>query len=158
LEIPVISTFFVSRHVTLLSHVAEVELLRSCGLKYLLNDTSNVGATTWVKEDKTPNLGCSTRNPGVKQIPSDTTKVPDIIDLFFGDNFFEMLSKETNLYYFQNQGEYDSSSKGLKWVDVSVVCATHKKRSETRCICKFCLVLLHKGEECFQRYHTLKHY
>ena len=37
------------------------------------------------------------------------------------------------------------------------VCATHKKRSETRYICKFCLVPLHKGE-CFQRYHTLKHY
>ena len=37
------------------------------------------------------------------------------------------------------------------------VCAAHKKRSETRTICKFCLVPLHKGE-CFQRYHTLKHY
>jgi hypothetical protein len=36
-------------------------------------------------------------------------------------------------------------------------CATHKKRSETRYICKFCLLQLHKGE-CFQRYHTLKHY
>jgi hypothetical protein len=49
-----------------------------------------------------------------------------------------MLSKETNLYYFQNQGKYDSSSKGLKWVDVSVICATRKKkRSETRYICTF---------------------
>jgi len=28
---------------------------------------------------------------------------------------------------------------------------------ETRYICKFCLVPLHKGE-CFQRYHTIKHY
>jgi len=28
---------------------------------------------------------------------------------------------------------------------------------ETRYICKFSLVPLHK-EECFQRYHTLKHY
>jgi hypothetical protein len=37
------------------------------------NDTSNAGATTWVKEDKTPNLGPLTRNPGVKQIPSDPT-------------------------------------------------------------------------------------
>jgi hypothetical protein len=46
---------------------------------------------------------------------------------FFGDNFFEMLCKETNLYYFQNQGKYDSSSKVLIWVDVSVVRATHKK-------------------------------
>jgi hypothetical protein len=42
---------------------------------------------------------------------------------FFGDNFFEMLYKETNLYYFQNKGKYNSSSEVLKWVDVSV-CAT----------------------------------
>jgi hypothetical protein len=42
-------------------------------------------------------------------------------------------------------------------VDASVVCAVHKKRSETKYICEFCIVLLHKGE-CFQRYHTLKHY
>jgi hypothetical protein len=38
-----------------------------------------------------------------------------------------MLCKETNPYYFQNQGKYDSSSKMLKWVDVSVVCGTLKK-------------------------------
>jgi len=37
------------------------------------------------------------------------------------------------------------------------VCAAQKKRSETRYICKFCLVPLHKGE-CFQGYHTLQHY
>jgi hypothetical protein len=37
------------------------------------------------------------------------------------------------------------------------VCATHKKGSETRYICKFCLVLFHRGE-CFHKYHILKHY
>jgi hypothetical protein len=84
------------------------------------NDTSNAGATIWVKEVKTPNLGPFTGNPGVKRIPSDPTKVSEIIKLSFGDNFFEMLCKKTNVYYFQNQGKYDSSSKGLKWVDVSV--------------------------------------
>jgi hypothetical protein len=41
-----------------------------------------------------------------------------------------MLSKETNPYYIQNQGKYDSSSNGLKWVDVSVVCATYKKKKK----------------------------
>jgi hypothetical protein len=46
---------------------------------------------------------------------------------FSGNNFFEMLCKENNLYYFQNEGKYVSSSKVLKWVDVSVVRATHKK-------------------------------
>jgi hypothetical protein len=38
-------------------------------------NTSNSGATTWVKENKTPNLGPFTGNPGVKQILSDPTKV-----------------------------------------------------------------------------------
>jgi hypothetical protein len=47
--------------------------------------TSDVGATTWVKGDR------------------------------------------TNQSYLQNQGKYDSSSKVLKWVGVSVVCATQKK-------------------------------
>jgi hypothetical protein len=32
------------------------------------DNTSNVGATTWVKEEKTPNLGPFTGNPGVEQI------------------------------------------------------------------------------------------
>jgi hypothetical protein len=37
------------------------------------------------------------------------------------------------------------------------VCAVHKKRSMTVYICKFCVMPLHKGE-CFQKYHTLKHF
>jgi hypothetical protein len=37
------------------------------------DSTSAAGATTWVKEDKTPNLGSITGNPGVKQIPYDPT-------------------------------------------------------------------------------------
>jgi hypothetical protein len=43
------------------------------------NDASNVGTTMWVKEDKTPNLGPLTGNSGVKRIPSDPTKVSEII-------------------------------------------------------------------------------
>jgi hypothetical protein len=34
------------------------------------DNISDVEATMWVKEDKTPNLGPFTGNPGVKQIPS----------------------------------------------------------------------------------------
>jgi hypothetical protein len=33
-----------------------------------------IWATTWVKEDKTPNLGPFSGNPRVKQILSDPTK------------------------------------------------------------------------------------
>jgi hypothetical protein len=82
--------------------------------------TSNARATTWVKEDKTPNSGHLPGNSGVKEIPSDATKESQIIELFFEDKFFEMLCKDNNWYYFQNQAKYASSSKELKWVDVSV--------------------------------------
>jgi hypothetical protein len=55
---------------------------------------------------------------GVKQILSDPTKMNNN-RTFFGDNFFEMLCKEINMYYFQNQGKYASSSKGLNgWMSV----------------------------------------
>ena len=37
------------------------------------------------------------------------------------------------------------------------VCSAHKKRSETRYICEFCVVPLHKGS-CFEKYDTLKHH
>jgi len=37
------------------------------------------------------------------------------------------------------------------------VCAAHKKRSETRYICKFCIVPLHKGS-CFEKYHSVMSY
>jgi hypothetical protein len=70
---------------------------------------------------------------------------------FLGDNFFEILCKETNLYYFQNQGKYASNSKGLNgWV--SVWQNLKKKKCNN-----FAIVSLHK-EECFERYHSLEHY
>jgi hypothetical protein len=54
----------------------------------------------------------------VKQILSDPTKVINNRS-FLGDNFFEILCKDTKLYYFQNQGKYASSSKGLNgWMRV----------------------------------------
>jgi hypothetical protein len=34
------------------------------------------------------------------------------------------------------------------------VCAAHKKQSETRYICEFCAVPLHKGS-CFEKYHSV---
>jgi hypothetical protein len=75
---------------------------------------------------------------------------------FFGDNLFEMLCKETNLYYFQNQEKYASSSKGLNgWM--SVWQNLKKNAIILQYIFKFCLVLLQKGE-CFQRYHNLEQY
>jgi hypothetical protein len=42
-----------------------------------------VETTTWVKEERTPDLELFMSNAAVKQIPSDPTKVLEIIELFF---------------------------------------------------------------------------
>jgi hypothetical protein len=91
------------------------------------DSTSDAGVTAWVKEDTTQNLGPFTGNP-------------------FLETSFKCYGRKLNRYYFQNQGKYASSSKRLKWVDVCVVCAADMKRSETRYICEFCVVPLHKGK------------
>jgi hypothetical protein len=51
------------------------------------DNTSNVGPTTWVKEDKMPNLGSFTGNPGVKQILTQQ-KRDYIIELLHFQKFF----------------------------------------------------------------------
>jgi hypothetical protein len=56
------------------------------------NAGSNIaGTATWGKGDKSPTMGQFTGNPGVKQIPSDSTQVSEVAELFFGDSFFDML-------------------------------------------------------------------
>ena len=51
------------------------------------DETLYSAVSTWVKTDKTPNLGPITGNPGVKQIPSDPTKVSQVTGPFLGDTF-----------------------------------------------------------------------
>jgi len=70
------------------------------------DETLDSAVSTWVKTDKTPNLGPFIGNPGVKQIPSDPTKISQVTGLFLGDTFFDMLCEETNRYYLQNQEKY----------------------------------------------------
>ena len=45
------------------------------------NETLDLAVSTWVKTDKTPNLGPFTGNPGVKQISSDPMKVSQVTGL-----------------------------------------------------------------------------
>ena len=84
------------------------------------DETLDSAVSTLVITDKTPNLGPFTGNRGVKQIPSDPTKISQVTGLLLGDTFFDMLCEETNRYYLQNQEKYVTGSKGLKWSDVTV--------------------------------------
>jgi hypothetical protein len=100
------------------------------------------------------NLGPFTGNPEVKQILSDPTKMWSIIELFSETTSLRCYARRLICIIFKFKENMIAVSK---WVDVSVVRATHKKRSETRYNCKFCIAPLYK-DECFETYHSLKHY
>jgi hypothetical protein len=59
-------------------------------------------------------LGQFSGTPGVQKVPCHPENVSEITELFFGDQFFHMLSD------FQNRDKYDRSYKVLKWVDVTL--------------------------------------
>jgi hypothetical protein len=119
------------------------------------DNTSNTGATTWVKEDKTPNLGPFTGNPWVKQILSDPTKVWWIIELFSKTTSLICYARRLTCIIFKIKENMIAVLKCWNgWMSVLFVQLT--KRSETRYISKFCIASLHK-EECFERYHSPKH-
>ena len=80
------------------------------------NETLDLVVSTWVKADKTPNVGPFTVNPAVKQILSDPTKVSQVTGLFLGDTFFDMLCEETNLYYLTKSGKVCYLFKGVEMV------------------------------------------
>jgi hypothetical protein len=71
----------------------------------------------------------------------------DTLGRLFGDFRIHKLEKIVGGW----EGKRKYSTRQCK------VCAAHKKRSETRCICKFCVVPLHKGS-CFEKYHSLRNY
>lgn len=59
--------------------------------------------SSWIKQDKIPVLEDFMRNPGMKQFPSDHISISEVVGLFFGNDFFEMLYHETNLYHHQTE-------------------------------------------------------
>jgi len=93
------------------------------------DETLDSAVSTWVKTDKTPNLGTFTGNPGVKQIPSDPTKVSQVTGLFLGDTFFDMLCEETNLL--KKKKKLRGLSPRANYTDRKRIYITYKIRKST---------------------------
>lgn len=52
------------------------------------------GTVMWTKRDRLPNLGPFIGNSGVKEVPSNSSKVAEVTELFFENNFFEMFARK----------------------------------------------------------------
>ena len=75
----------------------------------------------WSEVDRTPVLEDFLGHPGVKVMPNNPESVSDCVELFIGDDLFQMMVEETNRYHAQNIHKFKQSKKSLKWRDVNII-------------------------------------
>ncbi|XP_072751048.1 uncharacterized protein [Anoplolepis gracilipes] len=73
----------------------------------------------WSEIDMELELEAYDRTPSVNTIPNDQENVLEIMELFLGNDLFELLVTETNKYRSQVANKY-KEYKSVKWVDVTV--------------------------------------
>jgi len=102
---------------------------------------------SWISEvqNRSEPISDDLQLPERQTIPREPKQDPP--DRLFGYFIIHKLEKIVG----GGEGKRKCSARQCK------VCAAHKKRSETRYICKFCIVLLHKGP-CFKKYHSVTNY
>lgn len=85
------------------------------------NDSNFVDtAETWNKNDFPRILEEFHGKEGIINIPDKPESILEVVKLFFGEDLFEMMCKETNLYHMQNESKYKHSKKTRKWTNVTV--------------------------------------
>jgi hypothetical protein len=80
----------------------------------------NASSSTWKKKDLLRDLEPFLGQPGVKRAPKNSNNVLDVVSLFVGEDFFEMMCVQSNLYHSQNKHKYKESSKTGKWSDINI--------------------------------------
>ena len=74
----------------------------------------------WSTNDEAIILEPFEGSPGIKIMPSSPESVTDNVNLFFGNDFFEHLVRESNRYHYQVMEKYKIPSKAKKWTDITV--------------------------------------
>lgn len=73
----------------------------------------------WTNEDTFPNLEPFEGICGASISLQNNCSVKEAVDCIFGNEFFQIISEETNRYHFQNVHKYKASPKQGKWRNVS---------------------------------------
>lgn len=86
------------------------------------DDTNNVEDNNdiWSTNDEAISLEPFEGSPGIKIIPSSPDNVMGSVNLFIGNDFFEHLVRESNIYHYQIIEKYKIPSKAKKWTDITV--------------------------------------
>lgn len=77
-------------------------------------------SNTWKKRDIKVSLEKFEGTPGVQIRPNHFDSISEVVELFLGDDFFQIMCDESNRYYSQNKDKYKLSPKSGKWSDITV--------------------------------------
>lgn len=72
----------------------------------------------WSDVDNIPNIPDSTAEPGPKIFPTDKKNVKEVVELFIGNDLFQLMVNESNIYYQQNKDKMSEGKKMSKWNDI----------------------------------------
>jgi len=54
-------------------------------------------------------------------MPNNRESVSDCVEIFIGDDLFQIMVEETNRYHAQNIHRFKQPYKSLKWRDVNII-------------------------------------
>ncbi|XP_053990571.1 uncharacterized protein LOC128882827 [Hylaeus volcanicus] len=74
----------------------------------------------WSDVDEIPNIPDFTGEPGQKIFPTDKKSIKEVVELFIGNDLFELMINESNIYYLQNKDNVSETSKMSKWRDITL--------------------------------------
>ena len=74
----------------------------------------------WTDTDNVPNIPNFTAQPGPKIFLADKKSVKDVVELFIGNDLFELMVNESNVYYQQNKDNMNKGKKMPKWHNITL--------------------------------------
>lgn len=75
---------------------------------------------SWSDVDKTPNVPDFIAESGPKILPANKQSIKEIVEMFIGNDLFQLMVNESNIYYHQNEDKMCNGKKMPKWRDVSL--------------------------------------
>ena len=82
-------------------------------------ENSSFSTEDWIESNILRNLKNFTKVPGVTIEYNNPQSVSEVSKLIFGNDFFNLLTSQTNLYHQQTEKSYKNYDKTLKWTDVT---------------------------------------
>lgn len=90
-------------------------------MQVLSSDSESDVDMDWSDTDTPRNNQSFCGTPGIKIFPQNFKSEESVASMFIGDDFFDEVAKETNLYYDQNKSKYKEPKKSTKRRYVTVI-------------------------------------